>query len=151
MNKDMIIYEVNNVDLYDLNSNQLKELKNEIINNINISKLERKINEVTLKLSGVAGPSLDADIKYIALDNQERLNLIYMLNYNLNCFKSDVKYLRKYKDDISIDDEKIFMFLLKTKDMVETIINYGEFTVKEKQEQQKYLEQINKKLLKGEK
>ena len=30
MNKDMIIYEVNNVDLYDLNSNQLKELKNEI-------------------------------------------------------------------------------------------------------------------------
>ena len=73
-----------------------------------------------------------------------------MLNYNLNCFKSDVKYLRKYKDDISIDDEKIFMFLLKTKDMVETIINYGEFTVKEKQEQQKYLEQINKKLLKGE-
>ena len=151
MNKDMIIYEVNNVDLYDLNSNQLKELKNEIINNINISKLERKINEVTLKLSGVAGPSLDGDIKYIALDNQERLNLIYMLNYNLNCFKSDVKYLRKYKDDISIDDEKIFMFLLKTKDMVETIINYGEFTVKEKQEQQKYLEQINKKLLKGEK
>lgn len=151
MNKDMIIYEVNNVDLYDLNSSQLKELKNEIINNINISKLERKINEVTLKLSGVAGPSLDADIKYIALDNQERLNLIYMLNYNLNCFKSDVKYLRKYKDDISIDDEKIFMFLLKTKDMVETIINYGEFTVKEKQEQQKYLEQINKKLLKGEK
>lgn len=151
MNKDMIIYEVNNVDLYDLNSNQLKELKNEIINNINISKLERKINEVTLKLSGVAGPSLDADIKYIALDNQERLNLIYMLNYNLNCFKSDVKYLRKYKDDISIDDEKIFMFLLKTKDMVETIINYGEFTVKEKQEQQKYLEQINKKLLEGEK
>ena len=151
MNKDMIIYEVNNVDLYDLNSNQLKELKNEIINNINISKLERKINEVTLKLSGVAGPSLDADIKYIALDNQERLNLIYMLNYNLNCFKSDVKYLRKYKGDISIDDEKIFMFLLKTKDMVETIINYGEFTVKEKQEQQKYLEQINKKLLEGEK
>lgn len=151
MNKDMIIYEVNNIDLYDLNSNQLKELKNEIINNINISKLERKINEVTLKLSGVAGPSLDADIKYIALDNQERLNLIYMLNYNLNCFKSDVKYLRKYKDDISIDDEKIFMFLLKTKDMVETIINYGEFTVKEKQEQQKYLEQINKKLLEGEK
>ena len=150
MNKDMIIYEVNNVDLYDLNSNQLKELKNEIINNINISKLERKINEVTLKLSGVAGPSLDADIKYIALDNQERLNLIYMLNYNLNCFKSDVKYLRKYKDDISIDDEKIFMFLLKTKDMVETIINYGEFTVKEKQEQQKYLEQVNKKLLEGE-
>ena len=151
MNKDMIIYEVNNVDLYDLNSNQLKELKNEIINNINISKLERKINEVTLKLSGVAGPSFDADIKYIALDNQERLNLIYMLNYNLNCFKSDVKYLRKHKDDISIDDEKIFMFLLKTKDMVETIINYGENTIKEKQEQQKYLEQVNKKLLEGEK
>lgn len=44
MNKDMIIYEVNNIDLYDLNSNQLRELKNEIINNVNISKLEEKIN-----------------------------------------------------------------------------------------------------------
>ena len=59
MNKDMIIYEVNNIDLYDLNSNQLRELKNEIINNVNISKLEEKINQVILKLSGVGEPFLN--------------------------------------------------------------------------------------------
>ena len=146
MNKDMIIYEVNNIDLYDLNSNQLRELKNEIINNVNISKLEEKINQVILKLSGVGEPSFGADIKYIALDNQKRLNLIYMLSYNFNLFKADVKYLKRHKNDPSIDDEKIFMFLLKTKDIINTILDYGEFTLKEQEEQLKYLNDVNKRL-----
>ena len=144
---EMIIYEVKNLDLYNLENEQLEQITNDILTNVNISKLEEKINQVILKLSGVGEPSFGADIKYIALDNQKRLNLIYMLSYNFNLFKFDVRYLKRHKNDSSIDSEKLSSFLFKTKDIINTILDYGEFTLKEQEEQTKYLNEINKKLL----
>ena len=146
---EMMLYEIKNLDLCELEHKQLEEIKDNILNNINISKLEDKINEVILKLSGVGEPSFGANAKYIALDNQKRLNLIYMLSYNFNLFKSDVKYLKRHKNDLSIDDEKILSFLLKTQDIIDTILDYGNFTIKEKEEQMKYLNELNNKLLNG--
>lgn len=144
---EMVIYEVKNLDLYNLENEQLEQITGDILTNVNISKLEEKINQVILKLSGVGEPSFGADIKYIALDNQKRLNLIYMLSYNFNLFKSDVRYLKRHKNDSSIDSEKLSSFLFKTKDIINTILDYGEFTLKEQEEQTKYLNEINKKLL----
>ena len=145
---EMVIYEVKNLDLYNLEHDQLEQITNDILTNVNMSKLEEKINQVILKLSGVGEPSFGADIKYIALDNQKRLNLIYMLSYNFNLFKADVKYLKRHKNDTSIDSEKLLSFLFKTKDIISTILDYGEFTLKEQEEQLKYLNDINKRLLK---
>lgn len=146
---EMIIYEVKNLDLYNLEYEQLEQITNDILTNVNMSKLEEKINQVILKLSGVGEPSFGADIKYIALDNQKRLNLIYMLSYNFNLFKADVKYLKRHKNDTSIDSEKLLSFLFKTKDIISIILDYGEFTLKEQEEQLKYLNDINKRLLNG--
>ena len=146
---EMVIYEVKNLDLYNLEHEQLEQITNDILTNVNMSKLEEKINQVILKLSGVGEPSFGADIKYIALDNQKRLNLIYMLRYNYNLFKADVKYLKRHKNDTSIDSEKLSSFLFKTKDIINTILDYGEFTLKEQEEQLKYLNDINKRLLNG--
>lgn len=146
---EMVIYEVKNLDLYNLEHEQLEQITNDILTNVNMSKLEEKINQVILKLSGVGEPSFGADIKYIALDNQKRLNLIYMLSYNFNLFKADVKYLKRHKNDTSIDSEKLLSFLFKTKDIINTILDYGEFTLKEQEEQLKYLNDVNKRLLNG--
>lgn len=146
---EMVIYEVKNLDLYNLEHEQLEQITDDILTNVNMSKLEEKINQVILKLSGVGEPSFGADIKYIALDNQKRLNLIYMLSYNFNLFKADVKYLKRHKNDTSIDSEKLLSFLFKTKDIINTILDYGEFTLKEQEEQLKYLNDINKRLLNG--
>lgn len=146
---EMVIYEVKNLDLYNLEHEQLEQITDDILTNVNMSKLEEKINQVILKLSGVGEPSFGADIKYIALDNQKRLNLIYMLSYNFNLFKADVKYLKRHKNDTSIDSEKLLSFLFKTKDIISTILDYGEFTLKEQEEQLKYLNDVNKRLLNG--
>ena len=146
---EMVIYEVKNLDLYNLEHEQLEQITDDILTNVNMSKLEEKINQVILKLSGVGEPSFGADIKYIDLDNQKRLNLIYMLSYNFNLFKADVKYLKRHKNDTSIDSEKLLSFLFKTKDIISTILDYGEFTLKEQEEQLKYLNDINKRLLNG--
>lgn len=146
---EMIIYEVKNLDLYNLEHEQLEQITDDILTNVNMYKLEEKINQVILKLSGVGEPSFGADIKYIALDNQKRLNLIYMLSYNFNLFKADVKYLKRHKNDPSIDSEKLSSFLFKTKDIINTILDYGEFTLKEQEEQLKYLNDVNKRLLNG--
>lgn len=145
MNKnEIIIYEMNSLDICDLTSDQIDTLATNILNNVNIKQLEEKVHEVILKLSGVGEPTWDADMNYIALDNQKRLSLIYMLMYNMDLFKADVKNLKANKLGCRNDEEKVFNFISRTKDLIESIVNYGEFSAKEQAEQQKYLADINK-------
>ena len=70
MSNDLIIKEINSVDLDNMTGEQLNELKEYIVSNINISKLNEAITKSCLNLSQVAPPSFMADAVWLALDNQ---------------------------------------------------------------------------------
>lgn len=80
-----------------------------------------------------------ADTQYIALDNQKRLELVYMLLYNLDIFKADIKYMKKHIDDYSMDSERIYSFLYYTKELIDTIYDYGEYRKEDLKTQLKQL------------
>lgn len=138
MNKqDLILYEFHNLDIYDLTDQQIIQIKNDLINNVKLNKLEEKIREVTLNLSQVGAPAFMSDAKYIALDNQKRLDLIFMLINNFALFKTATKNLKNNKNNCNNNDEYILNYLFKTKDLINTIWEYGEFKLEEAKENQK--------------
>lgn len=145
--KDLILYQINELSICDLTEEQVENVVTNILDNVSIGKLEEKVQEVILKLSGVGEPSLFADIEFIALDNQKRLNLIHSLTYNLNIFKANYKNLKKNKYSCREDNDRVFNFLINTQEIIKVIIEYAEFNYKEKLENQKYIEELNKKLL----
>lgn len=136
-NNDMIIYNLNNIEIYDLSSEQAIFLKDIIVKNVNIKQLEEKIHEVILKLTGVGAPSFGADAVYIALDNQKRLELTYNLLYNLDMFKSFRKNFKSNKYNCSFEIDYIYSFLIYTKKLVDTIYDYGEYHKLDLEEQKK--------------
>lgn len=147
MSNKMIISEFNNIDLYSLNDNQVKYLAANIIEKINLTQLKEEVMKTCLKLTGVGEPTWNADVKFIALDNQKRLELTYLLLNNFNLFEKDVKNFRRNKLKCRENDEYIFNFLFKTKDLISSIIEYGEFRVKELKENQKELLKYNSDIL----
>lgn len=148
MNKqELILYQMSKLSIYDLTEEQVENVVINILDNVSIGKLEEKVQEVILKLSGVGEPSLFADIEFIALDNQKRLKLIYTLTYNFNIFKANYKNLKKNKYRCREDSDKVFNFLINTQEIIKVIIEYAEFNYNEKLENQKYIEELNKKLL----
>ena len=112
---ELILYSCKDLDLNALSDAQIYELTFNLLQSVNIKNLEEKIHEVILKLSGVAGPCFEADAVTIALDNQERLELIHQLIYHLDIFKSNFKYLKsqlKNKEMIQfIDGEQLYGLL----------------------------------------
>lgn len=149
MSNDLIIKEINNVDLCDLTGEQLIELKQYIVSNINVNKLGESITKACLNLSQVGPPSFMADAVYIALDNQKRLDIIYSLMNNFDLFKNDVKNFKKNKSNCNDNTEYIYNFLDRTKDLVKSIIEFGEFKQEEYEENMKQLEENKRKYLKG--
>lgn len=148
MNKqELILYQMSKLSIYDLTEEQVENVVINILDNVSIGKLEEKVQEVILKLSGVGEPSLFADIEFIALDNQKRLKLIYTLTYNFNIFKANYKNLKKNKYSCREDNDRVFNFLINTQEIIKVIIEYAEFNYNEKLENQKYIEELNKKLL----
>ena len=148
MNKqELILYQMSKLSIYDLTEEHVENVVINILDNVSIGKLEEKVQEVILKLSGVGEPSLFADIEFIALDNQKRLKLIYTLTYNFNIFKANYKNLKGNKYRCREDSDKVFNFLINTQDIIKVIIEYAEFNYNEKLENQKYIEELNKKLL----
>lgn len=145
MNKnDLIIYEFNKIDILDLSEEQQLQLANEIVSNVNIKQLEEQIHDCILNLTGVGGPNWLSDAVYLALDNQKRLELVHQLLYYLDIFKSDVKYLRRIKDKY-IESEKVYSFLLYTKDLIRTILDYGSYSKEDYETQIKQLEEAKKR------
>lgn len=146
---DLIIYEISkDINIEELNNEQLLQLKDTIIYNININKLEEQVNNTILKLSGVTKPCFGADLNFIANDNQNRLELIHQLLYNFNIVKSEVKYLKRNKNNYYIDSEKVYGFLIELQDLVKSILKYSEFKLEEDLELERYLEEIKIKQLK---
>lgn len=148
MSNDLIIKEINNVDLCDLTEEQVIELKQNIVSNINISKLNEAVTNACMNLSQVGPPSFMADAVYIATDNQKRLDIIYKLMNNFNLFKNDVKNFRKNKNNCNDNYDYIFNFLYNTKDLVKSVVEFGEFKQEEYKENMKQLEENAKRIKK---
>lgn len=147
MSNDLIIKEINSIDIYDLTEGQVIELKQNIVSSVNISKLNEAVEKACMNLSQVGPPSFMADAVYIALDNQKRLDIIYGLINNFNLFKNDVKNFRKNKNNCNENYDYIFNFISNTKDLVESIVQFGEFKQEEYKENMKQLEDNKRKYL----
>lgn len=147
MSNDLIIKEINNVDLCDLTEEQVIELKQNIVSNVNISKLNEAVTNACMNLSLVGPPSFMADAVYIAIDNQRRLDIIYKLINNFNLFKNDVKNFKKNKNNCNNNYDYMFNFLSNTKDLVESVVEFGEFKQDKHKENMKQLEE-NAKMIK---
>ena len=145
MTNDLIIRKINNIDIYDLEDEQIFELKDTIVKNVNLKQLRESVNKAVLNLSGVGDPTWNADLNFIALDNQKRLNIIYMLISNLEMFEISVSNIKKNKYGCAMDSEQSLRFLGITKDLVDTIIKFGEFKMDEAYQNKLELEE-NKRL-----
>lgn len=145
MANDLIIRKINNIDIYDLEEEQIFELKDTIVKNVNLKQLRESVNKAVLNLSGVGDPTWNADLNFIALDNQKRLNIIYMLISNLEMFEISVSNIKKNRYGCAMDSEQSLRFLGITKDLVNTIIKFGEFKIDEAYQNKLELEE-NKRL-----
>lgn len=145
MANELILKEMNRIDLYDLQEEQVLELQQKIVSNVNIKKMKEAVTNACMNLSQVGRPSYGADLKYIALDNQARLELIYNLLHNFDLFEKDISNFKRNKNSCNENYEYIFNFLTNTKDMVETIVDFGEFKKQEYEDNMKQLEE-NKRL-----
>lgn len=145
MANDLIIRKINNIDIYGLEEEQIFELKDTIVKNVNLKQLRESVNKAVLNLSGVGDPTWNADLNFIALDNQKRLNIIYMLISNLEMFEISVSNIKKNKYGCAMDSEQSLRFLGITKDLVDTIIKFGEFKMDEVYQNKLELEE-NKRL-----
>ena len=145
MTNDLIIRKINNIDIYDLEEEQIFELKDTIVKNVNLKQLRESVNKAVLNLSGVGDPTWNADLNFIALDNQKRLNIIYMLISNLEMFEISVSNIKKNRYGCAMDSEQSLRFLGITKDLVDTVIKFGEFKMDEAYQNKLELEE-NKRL-----
>lgn len=145
MANDLIIRKINNIDIYDLEEEQIFELKDTIVRNVNLKQLRESVNKAVLNLSGVGDPTWNADLNFIALDNQKRLNIIYMLISNLEMFEISVSNIKKNRYGCAMDSEQSLRFLGITKDLVDTVIKFGEFKMDEAYQNKLELEE-NKRL-----
>lgn len=149
MNNKLIISNMNKIDLYDLSTKDIYILADTIVNNVNISQLRKSVQKASLKLSAVTKPCFGADLKYIALDNQTRLEIIWKLLNSFEMFEKDIKNIRKRKLDY-YDYDYIYQFLSNTQNIMKAIYEYGEFKILEKEEYQKQIKAYEKRLLEGE-
>lgn len=146
-NQEILLKLSNDDLLYSMETPEIKELSKYISDNINLKALERAITKATLNLSGVGGPSFMSDAKWLALDNQKRLELVYMLTNNFQLLKTDLSNFRRNKSNLQENTEGLFGFILNTKDLLETIQKYKEFKVEEAIDNQKQLMENKKNLL----
>jgi hypothetical protein len=139
------------IDLYSMKDEDMRNLAIQVSKEVNLSQLRKMVHKVTLELSQAGEPRFGAEVKAILKDDQQRLNLIYQLNYNLEIFEGWVKNLRRNKYDCINDDEALFNLLVYTQDMMETIVDYGKFKIDQREENQKQLENNMKyfKVLEG--
>lgn len=126
-----------NIDMDIISSEQLNSLVDTVISSLKLSDLENKVHEVTMNLAQVGPAKFGASIKPLLIEDETRLNLIYMLNYNFDNFKASYNYIKKHRDNT--DTEQLLSLIYKLKELVDTVFEYGNFTIQQKAEQDKYL------------
>ena len=143
-NQEILLKLSNDDLLYSMETPEIKELSKYISDNINLKALERAITKATLNLSGVGGPGFMADAKWLAMDNQKRLELIYMLTNNFQLFKGNLTNYRRNKLDLQNNTEGLLRFILTLKDLFKTTIDFQDFKLEEHKENMKQLEESHR-------
>ena len=145
---ELILQTFQEMDLYSMSEQMVIDTKDQLLENVNISNLEKQVKNAILKLSGVGQPSLGADVEYIALDNQARLNIIYQLLNTFELFKIQTRNLKRNKYNCNTDNfEYVFNYLTRTQELFRSIYKYAEFQHKEHTENQKAIAEHNIKYL----
>lgn len=140
---ELIIKEVHELDINNLDGDQLRTLASNIISKLNVKKLEEDIVKTIIHLSNVGSPSFGADVKTLLNEDEKRLNLINQLANNLQHIKSYTHNFRYNKYGCRENDDHIYAYVHKVKDLIDSIINYGEFEVDNKIQEEKYIKQLN--------
>lgn len=141
-NNQIIFNKLENEDLlYEMTETEIQELAEFISDNVNLKALERAITKATLNLSGVGGPSFMADARWLAMDNQKRLELIYMLTNNFQLFKGSLTNYRRNRLNFQDNSEGLLHFILTLRDLFKTTIDFQDFKLEEHKENMKQLEE----------
>lgn len=141
---ELILKEMKSVDLFDLQENEVVALQQNIISNVNLNKMREQVEMACRNLSQVTPPRDGADLRYIALDNQERLELIFKLLDSFTMFEKDVKLFRRNKNNCNNNYEYIFNFLLRTQDLVNAVLDHSDFKIKEWEENNRQVQEIKR-------
>lgn len=150
MANELIIRKVSELDLTGVIDDEvLFEIKDTIVDNINMKKLREAVTSACMNLSQVGEPTWYADMNVIAMDNQQRLNIVFHLLRNLDIFEKDVVNMKKNKYGCALDSEKVLGFVSNTKDLVDAVLQYGEFKQKEYIENMQLLEENKRRYLEG--
>ena len=136
-----LIIRASATNVYELSQTELQELAVEIFHKINISKFRSKIMKVIMDLSHVSSPNLCSNAREIAIEDEKRLELIYQLTYNLSIFEGWVNNVRKNKYDCINNYDAMCEMLLKTQDLMRTVIKYSNFKKSEIQKIQSQIEE----------
>lgn len=136
-----LIIRASATNVYELSQTELQELAVEISHKINISKFRSKIMKVIMDLSHVGSPNLCSNAREIAIEDEKRLELIYQLTYNLSIFEGWVNNVRKNKYDCINNYDAMCEMLLKTQDLMRTVIKYSNFKKSEIQKIQSQIEE----------
>lgn len=144
MANELILQEIKNMELSDLQEEEVIALQQNIISNVNLNKMREQVESACRNLSQVTPPRDGADLRYIALDNQERLELIFKLLDSFTMFEKDVKLFRRNKNNCNNNYEYIFSFLLRTQDLVNAVIDHSDFKVKEWEENNRQVQEIKR-------
>lgn len=144
MANELILQEIKNMELSDLQEEEVIALQQNIISNVNLNKMREQVEGACRNLSQVTPPRAGADLRYIALDNQERLELIFKLLDSYNRFERDVKSFRRNKNNCNSNYEHIYNFLLSTQDMINAVIDHSDFKIKEWEENNRQVQEIKR-------
>ena len=141
---ELILKQMQNIELSDLEEEQIVALQQNIISNVNLNKMREQVESACRNLSQVTQPRIGADLKYIALDNQERLELILKLLDSFTMFEKDVKLFRRNKNNCNNNYDYIFSFLLRTQDLVNAVLDHSDFKIKEWEENNRQVQEIKR-------
>jgi hypothetical protein len=141
---ELILKQMQNIELSDLEEEQIVALQQNIISNVNLNKMREQVESACRNLSQVTQPRIGADLKYIALDNQERLELIFKLLDSYNRFERDVRSFRRNKYNCNSNYEHIYNFLLITQDMINAVLKHSDFKIKEWEENNRQVQEIKR-------
>ena len=116
-----------NLEVSEMTEEQIEFTTDFIVKNIKLNKLEELITDIVKDLSSVGAPTWNADMEYIAMDNQKRLEIIYSLTNDFQIVKNWVKNLKKNKYKCYEDFDKKYSLVDYTVRLFKTIISVPRF------------------------
>lgn len=132
VNNELMV-KVNNIieNCYEIDSQELVEVTNEIVTNVKLKSLKRAVDKVCMNLASVGEPKWNADAKDIAWNNQKRLTTIYQLLDTYNMLEKDVKNIKKNKNNCIENSDYLYGILLRVQELLGLEQKFKEIKLKE--------------------